>query len=90
VSGSRSRGADRVCVSLQEEIHVEEAHVDCEIIPSVESIDSQSVTDVLKEKELPFKESLSEYFSCFREAFNYLNSSTYYYLYPDLFNGLTM
>jgi hypothetical protein len=28
--------------------------------------------------------------SCSREAFNSLNSSTYYYLYPDLFNGLTL
>jgi hypothetical protein len=52
--------------------------------------DSQSITDVLKEEELPFRESLSENPSCSREAFHSLNSSTYFYLYPDLFNGLTL
>jgi hypothetical protein len=45
---------------LEEENHVEEEHVDCETIPSVEPTDSQSITDVLKEEELPFRESLSE------------------------------
>jgi hypothetical protein len=76
--------------NLKEEYHVVEEHVDCEIMPSVEPIHSQSVTHALKEEELPFKESLFENASCSREAFHSLNSSTYFYLYLDLFNGLTL
>jgi hypothetical protein len=40
---------------LKEENNVDEKGVDCEIIPSVEPIDSQLVTNVLKEEEIPFK-----------------------------------
>jgi len=43
---------------LKEEYHVVEEHVDCEITPSVKPIPSQLVTHALKEKELPFRESL--------------------------------
>jgi hypothetical protein len=75
---------------LEEENHVEEERVDCETIPSVEPTNSQSVTNVLKEEEIPFRESLFENVSCSREDFNSLNSSTYYYLYLDLFNGLIL
>jgi hypothetical protein len=53
-------------------------------------IDAQSTDVVLKEEEIPFKESLVEIASCSREAFNSLNYSTYYYLYPDLFNDLIL
>jgi hypothetical protein len=75
---------------LEEENHVEEEHVDYEIMPSVIPTDPQSITDILNEEEIPFRESLSEKFSCSREAFNSLNSSTYYYLYPNLFNDFVL
>jgi hypothetical protein len=75
---------------LQEENHVEEERVDCETMPSMMPTNSQSITNVLKEEEIPFRESLFENVSCSREAFNSLNSSTYYYLYLDLFNGLIL
>jgi hypothetical protein len=75
---------------LEEENNVEEEGVDCETIPSVEPTNSQSVTNVLKEEEIPFKEAPFGNVSCSREAFHSLNSSTYYFLYPDLFNGLIL
>jgi hypothetical protein len=75
---------------LQEENHLEEEIVDCETMPSVEPINSQSITNSLKEEGIPFKESLFENNSCSREAFNSLNSATYYCLYPNLFNDFTM
>jgi hypothetical protein len=59
-------------------------------MPSMHPTHSQSSNDVFKEEELPFGESLSEKFSCSREAFYSINSSTYYYLYHDLFNVLTL
>jgi hypothetical protein len=62
---------------LEEENHVEEECVDCETNPSVEPTNSQSVTNMLEEEEIPFRESLFENVSCSREAFNSLNSSTY-------------
>jgi hypothetical protein len=74
---------------LKEEYHMVEEHVDCEIMPSVEPIHSQSITHALKEEELPCRESLFENASHSRESFHSLNSSTYFYLY-DLFNGLTL
>jgi hypothetical protein len=58
------------------------------MMPSAEHTHSQSITNVLKEEEILFKEALFENFSCSREAFNSLNSSTYYFLYPNIFNGL--
>jgi hypothetical protein len=76
--------------NLEEENHLEEEHVDCETTPSVEPTNSQSSNDVFKEEEIPFRESLSTNFSCSREAFMSLNSSTYFHLYPNLFNGLTL
>jgi hypothetical protein len=45
---------------------------------------------VLKEKELPFKESPFGNISCSREAFHSLNSSTYFFLNPNLFNGFIL
>jgi hypothetical protein len=56
----------------------------------MEPTDSQAIKDIFKEEELPFRESLYENISCSREAFHSLNSSTYFYLYPNLFNGLTL
>jgi hypothetical protein len=59
----------------------------------VDPTNSQLVINVPKEEEISFMESLSKKNYCFREAFNSLNSSTYYYnyyLYHDLFNGLTL
>jgi len=56
----------------------------------VEPTYSQSFIDVIQEEKQPFRESLSENPSCSRETFHSLNSSTYFYLYPDLFNGLTL
>jgi hypothetical protein len=75
---------------LDDEDRVEEERIGCETMPSVDHVHSQSITHALNEEELPFMESLSEknYFS--REPFNSLNSSTYYYVYHDLFNGLTL
>ena len=46
--------------------------------------------DVLKEEEIPFRESLVENVSCSRVAFNSLNYFTYFYLYPDLFNDFIL
>jgi len=54
----------------------------------VQPTDPQSITNVLKKEGLSFEESLFENFSCSREEYNSLNSSTYYYLYHNLFNGL--
>jgi hypothetical protein len=56
----------------------------------VDPTDSQSITIMLKEKKIPFKEAPfgNVYFS--GEAFHSLNSSTYYFLYPDLFNVLIL
>jgi hypothetical protein len=51
---------------LKYENHVEEESVDCETIPSANPTNSQLVTNVLKEEELPFKESLFENVSCSR------------------------
>jgi hypothetical protein len=76
--------------SWEEENHLEEEHVDYEATPSVELINSQVIIEVLKEEELSFRESLSENCFCFIEEFNSLNSFTYYYLYPNLFNDLTL
>jgi hypothetical protein len=59
-------------------------------MPSVIPIDPQSITDIINEEEIPFKESPSENVSCSREDFNSLNSSTYYYLYPYLFNDFIL
>jgi hypothetical protein len=75
---------------LGEENHVDEEHVDSKIIPSVDPTNPQSVTDVHKEEERPLKESLYENTSFSREAFHSFHSSTYFYLYPDIFNGLTL
>jgi hypothetical protein len=47
---------------LEEENHVEEEHVDCETMPSVEPTNSQSITNVLNEEEIPFRESLLKMF----------------------------
>jgi hypothetical protein len=76
--------------NLEEENHLEEGNIDFETTPNAEPTDSQAITDFLKEEELPLRESLSENFSGSREAFNSLNSSTYYHLYPNLFNCLTL
>jgi hypothetical protein len=43
-----------------QENHVEEEHVDCETGPSLEPSDSQSVTHVFEDEELPFKKSFFE------------------------------
>jgi hypothetical protein len=75
---------------LKEENHVYEEIIDCVTIPSENPINSQLIDNVLKEEELPFKESLFINISCSREAFHSLNSSTYYFLYLDLFNGLIL
>jgi hypothetical protein len=75
---------------LKEKNHVEGERVDCETIPNVDPVDSQSVTNVLKEEELLFEESLFENIFCSREALHSINSSTCYFLYPDLFNGLIL
>jgi hypothetical protein len=92
VDPKRRRKTDNTVVLLnsnkQEENHVDEERVDFEIMPSVELTNSQLVTQALKEGGLPFKETLFENVSCSREPFNFLNSSSYYYLYHDLFNGL--
>jgi hypothetical protein len=64
--------------------------VDCETMPSVELIGPQTIINVIKDEELPFKESIFENISCSREAFSSLNYSTYYYLYLHLFNCLTL
>jgi hypothetical protein len=74
--------------NLEEENHHEEECVDCETVPSVDHTISQSSNDIFKEDEIPFRELLSTIFLCSREAFMSLNSSTYLYLYHDLFNGL--
>jgi hypothetical protein len=63
---------------LEEENNVEEEGVDCETIPSVEPTDSQLVTNVLKEEEIPFREEPFGNVSFSREDFHSLNSSTYY------------
>jgi hypothetical protein len=75
---------------LKKENHVEEEHADCETIPSVEPSNSRSITDVLKEEEQSFREVPFENVSCSKEAFHSLDSSTYYFLYPNLFNGLIL
>jgi len=76
---------------LEEGNHVDEEHVDFETIPSMmPNIHSQSITHALKEEEIPFKESLYENYFCARQDFHSLNSSTYFSLYLDLFNGLTL
>jgi len=82
--------AQRSTFLLKEENHVEEERVDHEAIPSVEPTDSLSVANVIKEEELPFKESFFEIVCCSREYFYSLNSSTYYYLYSYLFNSLSL
>jgi hypothetical protein len=66
---------------LEEENNVKEEGFDCEIIPSVELIDSQlkPIMNVLKEEEIPFKEDPFENVSFSREAFHFLTSSTYYF-----------
>jgi hypothetical protein len=64
--------------NLEEENHLEEEHVDFETTPIVEPNDSQTIIDVLKEEEIPFRGSLFEKFSCSREYFNSPNYSTYY------------
>jgi hypothetical protein len=68
----------------------EEKHVDCETNPTMDPTNSQSVTNMLEEEEIQFKESLVENVFCSREDFSCLNSSTYYHLYPHLFNGLIL
>jgi hypothetical protein len=62
---------------------------DCETIPSMEPTNSQSkpIINMLKEEVIPFKETTFENISLNREAFHFLNSSTYYSLYPDHFDG---
>jgi hypothetical protein len=75
---------------LEEENNVEEEGVDYETIPNVDPIDPQSVTNVPKEEEIPFKEAPFGNGFCSREAFDSLNSSTYYFLYPGLFSGLIL
>jgi hypothetical protein len=74
---------------LEEGNHVDKEHIDCETTPSLVPIDLQEITDVLNKEEIPLGESLSENVSCSREDFNSPKSSTYYYLYVDLSNGLT-
>jgi hypothetical protein len=46
--------------------------------------------DVLKEEEIIFKETLFGNVSFSREAFHSLNSSTSYFSYHDIFNGLIL
>jgi hypothetical protein len=75
---------------LQKENHLEKECIDCETMPNMIPTGPQSIMNILSEEEILSRASLFTKFSCSREAFNSLNSSTYYYLYHDLFNGLTL
>ena len=46
--------------------------------------------NVLKEEETPFKQIAIENDSLSRETFHFLNSSTYYYLCPNHFDGFVV
>jgi hypothetical protein len=56
---------------LEEEKNVAEVGVHCETIPSVDTIYSQLVTNVLKEVELPFKASPFENVFLFKRGFSF-------------------